>query len=198
MTKFLIYHMYNPQLEPNSKSMMKTKLTLFVTVLAAALFGMGCASTKPPAHGAVKWNGHWYKHVPEVVTWTVANRRCENMGGHLVIIDSKEENDFVFDLANKIQVRDFLWIGMSDHIEEGTPKWVDGRKVSSTYNLWIKGNDNGLGSTKSDFGWMGLYVPDGGKKAMEKHWGLYLRWDEETKDAAESAVHGTTFICEWE
>ena len=27
-----------PQLEPNSKSMMKTKLTLFVTVLAAGLF----------------------------------------------------------------------------------------------------------------------------------------------------------------
>ena len=26
---------------------MKTKLTLFVTVLAVALFGMGCASTEP-------------------------------------------------------------------------------------------------------------------------------------------------------
>ena len=35
------------QLEPDSKSMMKTKLTLFVTVLAVALFGVGCASTKP-------------------------------------------------------------------------------------------------------------------------------------------------------
>ena len=35
------------QLEPDYKSMMKTKFTLFVTVLAAALFGMGCASTEP-------------------------------------------------------------------------------------------------------------------------------------------------------
>ena len=35
-----------PKLEPNSKSMKKTKLTLFVTVLTAALFGMGCASAK--------------------------------------------------------------------------------------------------------------------------------------------------------
>jgi hypothetical protein len=33
------------RLEPNSKSMMKTKLTLFVAVLAVALFGTGCAST---------------------------------------------------------------------------------------------------------------------------------------------------------
>ena len=32
------------RLEPNSKSMMKTKLTLFVAVLAVALFGMGCGS----------------------------------------------------------------------------------------------------------------------------------------------------------
>ena len=37
----------NPQLEPNSKSMKETKLTLFVAVLAAALFGVGCASTEP-------------------------------------------------------------------------------------------------------------------------------------------------------
>jgi hypothetical protein len=36
-----------PQLEPNSKSMMKTKLTPFVAILAAALFGIGCASTEP-------------------------------------------------------------------------------------------------------------------------------------------------------
>jgi hypothetical protein len=35
-----------PQLEPNSKSIMKTKLTLFVAVFAVALFGMGCASVK--------------------------------------------------------------------------------------------------------------------------------------------------------
>jgi hypothetical protein len=35
-----------PKLEPNSKSMMRTKLTLFVAVLAAILFGMGCASVE--------------------------------------------------------------------------------------------------------------------------------------------------------
>ena len=37
----------NPKLEPNSKSMMKTKLTLFITVLTAALFGVGCVTTEP-------------------------------------------------------------------------------------------------------------------------------------------------------
>jgi len=34
------------QLEHNTKSMMKTKLTI-ITVLAAALFGVGCATTEP-------------------------------------------------------------------------------------------------------------------------------------------------------
>ena len=53
----------NPQLEPNSKSMMKTKLTLFVTVLAAALFGMGCASTETHTEDSKllgqTWMGCW-------------------------------------------------------------------------------------------------------------------------------------------
>ena len=34
------------RLEPNSKSMMKTKLTLFIAILAVALFGMGCGEFK--------------------------------------------------------------------------------------------------------------------------------------------------------
>ena len=37
------------RLQPNAISMMKTKLTLFVTVIAAALFMGGCASSNIPA-----------------------------------------------------------------------------------------------------------------------------------------------------
>ena len=67
--------------------MMKTKLTLFVTVLAAALFGVGCASVPkgPPVPHAVKWNGHWYNHVTNFVSWTESENECESMGGYLVI-----------------------------------------------------------------------------------------------------------------
>ena len=104
---------------------MKTKLTLFVSVLTVALLGVGCASTKPPANGAVKWNGHWYKHVTNFVSWTEAEKECESMGGYLVIIDSEEENDFVVNLASKVLANFWLWIGLSDHLSEGTQKETD-------------------------------------------------------------------------
>jgi len=47
-----------PKLEPNSKSMMKTKLTLFVSVLAVALFGMGCSSLDRGLVGYYPFNGN--------------------------------------------------------------------------------------------------------------------------------------------
>ena len=40
-----------PQMEPNSNSMMKTKLTLFVAALSSALFGVGCVAPVETASG---------------------------------------------------------------------------------------------------------------------------------------------------
>ncbi|MHC4253655.1 MAG: protein kinase domain-containing protein, partial [Planctomycetota bacterium] len=48
---------------------------------------------------AAKFGGHWYKLFPEPTTWHDAKRRCEEAGGHLVTITSKEENDLVVSLA---------------------------------------------------------------------------------------------------
>ena len=64
---------------------MTTKLTLFVAVLAVALFGMGCASTPkgPPIPRAVEFNGHWYAYILEPVTWDAARKRCIELGGIL-------------------------------------------------------------------------------------------------------------------
>ena len=90
------------RLEPNTIAVsIMTKLTL-PSVLAAALFVGGCASTPkgPPVPHAERWNGHWYKHVADAVTSLEAKKRSENMEGHLVIIERKYENNFVFDLAN--------------------------------------------------------------------------------------------------
>ena len=74
---------------------MKTKITLFVAVFAVALFGVGCASTPkgPPVPHAVKWNGHWYAYFPDHISWKEAKHHCEGLGGYLVIINDKEEND---------------------------------------------------------------------------------------------------------
>ena len=167
-------------------------------MFATAFLVVGCASSKPPANGAVKWNGHWYKHVTDSLSWPAANKKCENMGGYLVIINSKEENDFVYNLANKNQVNNWIWIGLSDHLSEGTPKWVDGRKVSSTYNNWIPSMRIRLNRDDKDFGWMGLFVPEGNKKSWERRWSLENSWDGTKSEGEGNPRKRTTFVCEWD
>ena len=114
---------------------MKAKLTLFAAILAVALFGMGCASAEPPST-ALRWHVNAYMHYPEPVTWKEAQKKCERLGGHLVIIDSKEENDFIVTLfkgasPSGTAAVDHIWIGAYED-SNGVFKWVspNGKKVS--------------------------------------------------------------------
>ena len=80
---------------------MKTKLTLFVAILAVALLGTGCASVpKPDVANAVKWNGHWYAVLPPA-DWDTAKQKCEDLGGHLAYVESEAENDFLINLLKQ-------------------------------------------------------------------------------------------------
>ncbi|XP_053743844.1 low affinity immunoglobulin epsilon Fc receptor-like [Synchiropus splendidus] len=71
----------------------------------------------------------------ESKTWMRSKKECENLNGHLVIINSKQENDFV----SKFFPR--AWIGLSDTDKEEEWKWVDGTELTSdTY--WASGEPN--------------------------------------------------------
>jgi len=91
--------------------MMKTKLTLFVAVLATALFGMGCASTSKPnadwlqPYHPVKWNGHWYAVLPQVLDYTPAAEKCKQLGGHLAEAETAAEKEFLENLAKNARLR---------------------------------------------------------------------------------------------
>ena len=128
---------------------MKTKLTLFVAVLAVALLGVGCASTpKGPPSNAVKWNGHWYIFIDEKMPWVEAEKRCKDMGGHLAVIESKEENEFVLGyLQSAFTEKGSLggaWIGASAEVD-GEYRWSppNRKKLSETYSNWWTGKPEG-------------------------------------------------------
>ncbi|XP_073729806.1 uncharacterized protein [Misgurnus anguillicaudatus] len=70
-------------------------------------------------------------------TWTESRRYCKERGADLIIINNKEEQDFI----NKNSGKDNLWIGLSDSDEEGRWKWVDGSTQSSRF--WASGEPNG-------------------------------------------------------
>jgi len=164
---------------------MKTKLTIFVSVLAATLFLGGCASVpKPDVAHAVKWKGHWYAFFPNPISWNEAKKHCESIGGHLVIIESKEENEFVWELATSKKASEMIHIGCFRADNDGRWEWVDGRPVSNTYYNWAK--KARLGFEYSDgVHAVGKIVIDHG--AAPKDWVV-----------RGTAVHRHAYVCEWE
>ena len=169
---------------------MKTKLTLFVTVLAAALFGVGCASVpKPDVANAVKWKGHWYAVFTDRLSWEDAKAECEKLGGHLVIIESEAENDFLWGLISKEKaVSDavakrkhnvFLHIGCFQTSESKGWKWLNGESV--VYSNWSTATH----LDRNTYGGITLSPVEGESAVKPSDW-------------VNNYGGGFFYICEWE
>ncbi|KAF4115375.1 C-type lectin domain family 10 member A-like [Onychostoma macrolepis] len=70
-------------------------------------------------------------------SWTESRRYCTDRGGDLIIIDNREEQEFVNNMSGGADV----WIGLTDIDEEDTWKWVDGSRLTSGF--WSFGEPNG-------------------------------------------------------
>ncbi len=82
---------------------------------------------RPRPKDTVKFGGHTYALIKEPATWHVAKQRCEEMGGHLVCVESREEEEFIAQLCSPCDRA--VWIGASDEVEEGNWLWVNGKSV---------------------------------------------------------------------
>ncbi|CAI5679840.1 unnamed protein product [Oreochromis niloticus] len=76
-----------------------------------------------------------YQVSSEQKSWEESRQDCLQKGSDLVIINSREEQNFVN------QFKRLLWIGLTDSETEGTWKWVDGTQVNTSY--WNSGESNG-------------------------------------------------------
>lgn len=68
-----------------------------------------------------------YELITADVSWTEAERLCEEKGGHLVVIDSQEKFDMVTSLAVEKGVR-FVWLGCY-RAADGSMKWVNSADI---------------------------------------------------------------------
>ncbi len=88
---------------------------------------------------AFEHNGHHYKiYIDICKTWEEAEEYCKNLGGHLAVISSKEENDALFSYMISQGIKN-AYFGYSDKQKEGTWCWSGD---DSSYTNWHKNEPN--------------------------------------------------------
>ncbi|XP_043106591.1 CD209 antigen-like protein E [Puntigrus tetrazona] len=95
----------------------------------------------------LKWTYYqssFYYMSSEIKNWTESRRYCTESGADLIIINNREEQDFV----NKMFGGTTAWIGLTDGDVEGRWKWVDGSTLTSGYSSWWQGEPHG-GTTEN-------------------------------------------------
>lgn len=83
--------------------------------------------TRPKPRNVVKFGGHDYALIEEKATWHVAKKRCEEMGGHLVCVETPAEEAFVLSITARFS--ETFWVGATDEDTENEWRWVDGTPV---------------------------------------------------------------------
>jgi serine/threonine protein kinase len=141
------------------------------------------------------FGGDAYKFFPEELTWTQAKARCQAMGGHLVVIEYANENQFVADLIARAGWED-AWIGLTDEAQEGDWRTVEGKPL--TYTNWMPGQPNNkqqqehyalisnhpLGNTGQRLGWQWTDQPN---YSTQHKPGFVCEWDQPRKLVAPAA-----------
>ncbi|XP_048118225.1 C-type lectin domain family 4 member E-like [Alosa alosa] len=90
---------------------------------------------------------NWWKHSSSCYfisavekTWNESRQYCREKDGDLVIINSKEEQEFLND--NMKEGMKEIWIGLSDTDTEGVWRWVDGTPLTGSCRMWRMGEPN--------------------------------------------------------
>nr|XP_055064548.1 CD209 antigen-like protein E [Misgurnus anguillicaudatus] len=93
--------------------------------------------TLSEADGWTYYQSSFYFISSEQKSWTDSRRYCRERGADLIIINNREEQDFI----NFFTGKERHWIGLSDSDVEGIWKWVDGSTLTSVF--WKSGEPNG-------------------------------------------------------
>jgi serine/threonine protein kinase len=138
--------------------------------------------------GMVAFNGHRYQFFPDILTLPEARTRAEDMGGHLVTINSKEENDWVAtQFVSKLPLKQALWLGGTKDGTTGQWRWVTGEPIEFTQ--WGAGEPNpnpNAGEPALQFSHSEKYGPEwgdikeNGVGAADRRGGYLVEWDSES------------------
>ena len=132
------------------------------------------------------YGAHAYKFYPEQLTWKEAKAKCEALGGHLIVIDTLDENAFAGKLVADADRVD-SWIGITDEAKEGD---------------WLTVNGDPLPFTN----WFERQKQPNNKPPGE-HYGLMsnkqtpmgpIGWEWSDQPNESEPAHKPGYICEWD
>ena len=92
----------------------------------------GVKAKRPRPKETVKFDKHSYALIRESVTWNVAKRRCEEMGGNLVCLETAREAEFISQLCGT----NTAWLGASNEEGEHEWRWVSGTPLQPS-DAWV-------------------------------------------------------------
>jgi hypothetical protein len=138
------------------------------------------AATKIPSD-AFEYGGHSYYlyQTSSYITWTDAKKACEKVGGHLVTLTSKKENDAVCKYM-KNQWEN-AWIGLYNSGSNSNQVWVWENGEESDYMNWAE-YQPGNNTFDYNYVWLGYDDSEG--------------WRTDTNDCSGYGI--VCYICEWD
>ncbi|XP_073169930.1 C-type lectin domain family 4 member A-like [Lepidochelys kempii] len=110
-----------------------------------------CVEEEPDGKGRVQtccpmgwkpFQASCYYFSKDLMTWDDSERNCTGMGSHLVVINTRAEQDFIFTRVNGTvtghQRRNYC-IGLTDQEKKRQWRWVDGTPYNNTAAFWRPG-----------------------------------------------------------
>lgn len=159
-------------------------LANFSTVFPIAAFADDEIQSEAESQNSAEKNGHRYQVFDESMSWTDAKVYCENLGGHLVTINSEEEQKFIEDSLLTIGTKKTYFIGLSRATSKESWSWVTNEPFD--YSNWDYGEPN---STNENY--VHMYAGTGN----------YGTWNNTLNYVNGNSNYSTAnagFICEWE
>ncbi len=132
------------------------------------------------------FQNHRYELITDGLSWEQAEAKCEEQGGHLVTINSYEEQQYIEKLISAAELSSStdIWIGTSRELDEFT-EWVTGEAVD--YSNWGEPQPDNL-SGRQNYAVIvnGVRGSENGSYYIQQY-----EWDDNNDGSR-------PYICEWD
>lgn len=106
-----------------------------------------------PVAYAATFGTHKYRLTDKSYNWSGARDQCLSDGGHLIKIETREEDNFVTDAISAAD-HQFVWIGLADPNATDAYQWTDGSALGTfehfTFGVIPSSSDNCIDKSTVD------------------------------------------------